>query len=362
MEYGINELRTNITEQLSKRVTSPFLSTYFLSWLVVNFDWIFLAISGATWNAKVQIIQSSFDGYLSYRTIYPLISALFFVVVWPALEILLFFVTSKIKSIRVKVHARIHAGGEVSEELHLEMTNQLDSRIEELQSQLNEKKKAAAQLAEQVSGYDRLKAEKSKLEKRLDSALEKVASLEVGINEREMKIERLSNSLNELDSERAGTVKKLNLSNEELDELKKQVKELKKMTQSSVISGKNSSVVTTKVTDEKKTRVQAKFFSPQGVDRITEFYLEDMPDFEREHLDLVIENTAPQRKEETDPIKILLPDEWDSIYKINDAVMVKGWTFDEWNESLESEEIINRWAAIVDLGKKLSRHKVNRGA
>lgn len=82
------DLKEAITVTLAKRLASPVLSSFFLSWLIINYDITLLLFSGQSWSVKVQYIQNSFDSTseIYLNLILPIGTALFYVFLWPFLD------------------------------------------------------------------------------------------------------------------------------------------------------------------------------------------------------------------------------------------------------------------------------------
>lgn len=99
----IQEIKDFITITLAKRLSSPFLSSFIFAWCITNYDITLLIFSGSDWNTKVTYISGVFNSltWSNNRFLYPLYTSLFYIVVWPALD-MVFYTMSKYWSILYK--------------------------------------------------------------------------------------------------------------------------------------------------------------------------------------------------------------------------------------------------------------------
>lgn len=99
----IQEIKDFITITLAKRLSSPFLSSFIFAWCITNYDITLLIFSGSDWNTKVTYISGVFNSitWPNNRFLYPLYTSLFYIVVWPALD-MVFYTMSKYWSILYK--------------------------------------------------------------------------------------------------------------------------------------------------------------------------------------------------------------------------------------------------------------------
>lgn len=201
MALELNEIKDSVAARLHERATSPFLSTFILSWLVINYDLVLLVLSGAPWDTKIQIIKSAFSGYLDYRMYYPFFSALFFVVIWPVIDILFYATSRKITLWRLSVKEIFDGEQRVTQEQFNkiyreqsgEITN-LNNEVVSLSSELKETKEKNTELVQINKSVPTLQWD-------LNGALEQVKTsenlnielkLKIGNLERELEAESLS--------------------------------------------------------------------------------------------------------------------------------------------------------------------------
>lgn len=97
------EIKDFITITLAKRLSSPFLSSFIFAWCITNYDITLLIFSGSEWNTKITYISGIFNSitWSDNRFLYPLYTSLFYIVVWPALD-MFFYTMSKYWSILYK--------------------------------------------------------------------------------------------------------------------------------------------------------------------------------------------------------------------------------------------------------------------
>ncbi len=102
------ELKDLFTVTLAKRLTSPFLSTFIFASCVTNYDITLLIFSGTDWNTKVTYISAAANSipfwtpWESYRVRWPLIVSAFYVLLWPLFD-MLFYSISKGWNILYKI-------------------------------------------------------------------------------------------------------------------------------------------------------------------------------------------------------------------------------------------------------------------
>jgi len=91
----IQEIKDAFTVTLAKRLSSPFLSSFFLALAVTNYDIVLLVFSGNDWNTKVTYISSvagSTDIH-DHRIVWPISVAFLYVTLWPGFDMALYAVS-----------------------------------------------------------------------------------------------------------------------------------------------------------------------------------------------------------------------------------------------------------------------------
>jgi len=188
----IQELKDAFTVTLAKRLSSPFLSSFFLAWCFWNYDVVLTVFSSDDWNLKLTIIKGSFIGleYLT-RFVAPVGLAVFFVFLWPIFDMRLYKIT-KDRSIKFK-ELQIHLEGETpitrEEKQELEdkynksanifrgEISQLENKVSELEARNKDLLTRSNELSKQSYNMDSLNEKIETLEKEQQVANSKTAEL-----------------------------------------------------------------------------------------------------------------------------------------------------------------------------------------
>jgi hypothetical protein len=175
----LDEMRKSLSHVVSERMTSPVFGTFVISWMGFNWKVLFFALSSSIDTVKkIALIDNTLNR--RYSVIYPIISTIILVVVYPWVAMAGFIVWEHAKNIKVSL--KNYLGRKVlltraqSLSLRLEMKN-----IEE---------KYNALLEEEKSNLSKNKFALAEKEKEIESMASKLSSLQNAINGMNKKLER----------------------------------------------------------------------------------------------------------------------------------------------------------------------------
>lgn len=97
----ISEIKEFTSNTLPKRLSSPFVSTLLFSLALTNYDILLVYFSSEVWDVKLTFIEANTSNMLNpfssefqwHRFYLPVTLALFYVLIWPACDLILFHVT-----------------------------------------------------------------------------------------------------------------------------------------------------------------------------------------------------------------------------------------------------------------------------
>ena len=154
-EPMLNEFQKSIKAILYDRLTSPLAGTFFFSWLVWNWGLVYYVISiDYTKNVVERIAYIKSDFLLfEYTILYPLLSTVFLIFVYPYLAIFVYKIALKFSKQKRNIKNKIENEQCLTIEESIEIRTAIENQAEKLQTMTRRSNDEIKKLNQEVELY-----------------------------------------------------------------------------------------------------------------------------------------------------------------------------------------------------------------
>lgn len=190
---AMTDLKDALTVKLAERISSPFISTFILSWCITNYDIFLLIFSGVDWGTKIHYIDSIYkSGYEIWlqKIAIPFGATLFYIFIWPTIDFRIYRYTkrrsNKIKQERIDIdqetplsesdRLKFYQKSREIERKHQQELTVRDTEVEELKGDLGELNGKIVELRKELASVEDVSKENQLFKTELDSLKSELSS------------------------------------------------------------------------------------------------------------------------------------------------------------------------------------------
>jgi hypothetical protein len=202
----LDDFKTSINRVLQDRITSPFFGAFVFSWLVWNWKPLYMTFfvsESRIIGNKLDYIENEFASW-NYQLVYPILSTLFLILVYPWFNTLTMWVMIKYRKVYTHIKQREENQILLSLEESVALRQQLQKREERIREMVSNKEGEIQQLRDQLGAERNNNDNKiANMQSNYDKALKDNALLEqeITLSRKELSECRSSSAKNIADLE-----------------------------------------------------------------------------------------------------------------------------------------------------------------